>query len=156
MGRWGFAFGPLCRVLRVHFWVMLGMNTGQWGMDLSGRALLHSATTSSSLWKHRWTKSGDRAPICLPIMAHMQQVTATFSKPDSPPPPLPFPAPEKKHFKVSKYSLLQHPKHFFRKKSLTMPKKTERGPFGLVRYCMLRGKLFWFSSLGKQVKFEIL
>ena len=28
----------------------------------------------------------------------------------------------------------------FSKKSLTMPKKTERGPFSLTRYCMLRGK----------------
>ena len=25
-------------------------------------------------------------------------------------------------------------------KELTMPKKTERGPFSLSRYCMLRGK----------------
>ena len=85
---------------------------------------------------------------------------------------------------------------FFLKKSLTMPKKTERedplgffnnhsvaklqkklkrdpfeekslkkvaqcrknskeGPFGLVRYCMLRGKAFWFSSLGQQVQFGV-
>ena len=27
--------------------------------------------------------------------------------------------------------------------------------FGLVRYCMLRGKPFWFSSLGQQVHFGI-
>ena len=27
------------------------------------------------------------------------------------------------------------------------------GPFGLVRYCMLREKPFWFSSLGQHVKF---
>ena len=32
-------------------------------------------------------------------------------------------------------------------------KKTQRGPFSLVRYCLLRGKLFWFSSLGQQVQF---
>ena len=29
---------------------------------------------------------------------------------------------------------------FFLKKRLTMPKKTEGGPFSLARYCMLRGK----------------
>ena len=29
----------------------------------------------------------------------------------------------------------------------------KNGPFGLVRYCMLRGKPFWFSSLGQQVQF---
>ena len=33
--------------------------------------------------------------------------------------------------------------------------KTERGPFCLVRYCMLRGKLFWFSSLGQRVQFGV-
>ena len=46
-----------------------------------------------------------------------------------------------------------------RKKSRTMPKKTERGPFSLARYCMLRGKKekpFWFSSLGQQEQFKIL
>ena len=31
-------------------------------------------------------------------------------------------------------------KIFFRKKSLTMPKKLKGGPFGLARYGMLRGK----------------
>ena len=35
-------------------------------------------------------------------------------------------------------------------------KKSKGGPFGLVQYCMLCGKLFWSSSLGQQVKFEIL
>ena len=45
----------------------------------------------------------------------------------------------------------------FPKKSRTVPKKNLKGgPFGLVRYCMLRGKPFWFSSLGQQVNFEIL
>ena len=34
--------------------------------------------------------------------------------------------------------------------------KTERGPFGLVQYCMLSGKPFWFSSLGQQGQFKIL
>ena len=33
--------------------------------------------------------------------------------------------------------------------------KTKEGPFGLVRYCMLCGKLFWFSSLGQQVQFGV-
>ena len=45
-------------------------------------------------------------------------------------------------------------------KNLAVPKKTERGPFGLVRYCMLQGKPFWlflgqtgtFWSLPKNVK----
>ena len=42
-------------------------------------------------------------------------------------------------------------KSFF-EKSCTVPKN---GPFGLVRYCMLRGKPFWFSSLGQQVHFSV-
>ena len=33
-------------------------------------------------------------------------------------------------------------KFFFPKKSLAMPKKLKGGPFGLVRHCMLCGKLF--------------
>ena len=33
--------------------------------------------------------------------------------------------------------------------------KSKEGPFGLVRYCILRGKLFWFSSLGQQVQFGV-
>ena len=39
------------------------------------------------------------------------------------------------------------------KMSRTMPKKTERAPFSLARYCMIRGKNYtnekplWFSSL---------
>ena len=40
-------------------------------------------------------------------------------------------------------------------KSLTMPKKLKGGTFGLVRYCMLRGKSFWFSSLGQLVQFSV-
>ena len=31
----------------------------------------------------------------------------------------------------------------------------KNGPFGLVRYCMLRRKPFWFSSLGQQVHFGV-
>ena len=31
--------------------------------------------------------------------------------------------------------------------------ETERGPFSLVRCCMLRGNPCWFSSLGQQVQF---
>ena len=37
-----------------------------------------------------------------------------------------------------------------KEKSRTVPKKNLKGgPFGLVLYCMLRGKPFWFSSLGQ-------
>ena len=46
---------------------------------------------------------------------------------------------------------------FFRKKSLTMPKKTERGdPLvspGMVCYAGKQEKPFWFSSLGQIVQF---
>ena len=44
-------------------------------------------------------------------------------------------------------------------KSRTMPKKTERGPFSIARYCMIRGKKekpSWFSSLVQQVQNKIL
>ena len=45
----------------------------------------------------------------------------------------------------------------FSKKSLTMPKKSERAPFSRSWYCMLRGKtlkkLFWFSSLSQMFQF---
>ena len=48
-------------------------------------------------------------------------------------------------------------KIFFRKKSLTMPKKTERGdPLvspGMVCYAGKQEKPFWFSSLGQMVQF---
>ena len=48
-------------------------------------------------------------------------------------------------------------KNFFWKKSLTMPKKTERGdPLvspGMVCYAGKTGKPFWFSSLGQMVQF---
>ena len=48
-------------------------------------------------------------------------------------------------------------KLFFRKKSLTMPKKTERGdPLvsrGMVCYAEKKEKPFWFSSLGRVVQF---
>ena len=43
----------------------------------------------------------------------------------------------------------------FLEKSRTVPKKSKGGPFGLVRYCMLRGKPFWFSSLDQQVHFGV-
>ena len=35
-------------------------------------------------------------------------------------------------------------------------RKNERRLFGHVQYCMLRGKPFWFSSLGQQGQFKIL
>ena len=38
-------------------------------------------------------------------------------------------------------------------KKVAQCRKNLKGPFGLVRYCMLRGKPFWFSSLGQQVHF---
>ena len=48
-------------------------------------------------------------------------------------------------------------KNFFRKKSLTMPKKTESGdPLvspGMVCYAGKQEKPFWFSSLGQMVQF---
>ena len=43
--------------------------------------------------------------------------------------------------------------NIFSQKSLAMTKKLKDGPFGLVRYCMLRGKPFWFSSLSQQGQF---
>ena len=39
------------------------------------------------------------------------------------------------------------------KKSHIAEKNLKGGYFGIVRYCMLRGKPFWLSSLGQQVKF---
>ena len=46
--------------------------------------------------------------------------------------------------------------NFFLEKSRTVPKKNLKGgPFGLVRYCILRGEPFWFSSLGQQVQFGV-
>ena len=47
-------------------------------------------------------------------------------------------------------------KKVFKKRSHSAEKNLKGGPFGLVRYCMLRGKPSWFSSLGQQVNFEIL
>ena len=41
-------------------------------------------------------------------------------------------------------------KHF-EQKSHSAEKNLKGGPFGLVRYCMLRRKHFWFSSSGQQV-----
>ena len=46
-------------------------------------------------------------------------------------------------------------KIFFPKKVSQCRKKLKGGPFGRVRYCMLRGKPFWFSSLGQQVQFRV-
>ena len=46
------------------------------------------------------------------------------------------------------------PEIFFLKKSHNA-EKLKGGPFSLVRYCMLRGKPFWFSSLGQQVQFGV-
>ena len=46
----------------------------------------------------------------------------------------------------------------FAKKVSQCRKKLKGGPFGLARYCMLRGKKekpFWFSSLG-QVQFDTI
>ena len=42
-----------------------------------------------------------------------------------------------------------------KKKSHSAVKNLKGGPFGIVRYCMLRGKLFWFSSLGQQAQFGV-
>ena len=39
----------------------------------------------------------------------------------------------------------------YSEKSRTVPKKA----FGPVRYCILRGNPFWFSSLGQQVHFGV-
>ena len=45
-------------------------------------------------------------------------------------------------------------KNCSRKKSRNAKKnETGEGPFGLVRFCMLHGKHFWFSSLGQRVQF---
>ena len=47
-------------------------------------------------------------------------------------------------------------KIFFRKKSLTMPKKVKGGPLvspGMVCYAGKQEKPFWFSSLGQIVQF---
>ena len=40
-------------------------------------------------------------------------------------------------------------------KSHSAEKNLKGEPFGLVRYCKLRGKPFWFSSLGQQVQFGV-
>ena len=44
---------------------------------------------------------------------------------------------------------------FKKKKSHNAEKKSIGGPFGLVRYCMVHGKPFWFSSLGQHVQFGV-
>ena len=43
---------------------------------------------------------------------------------------------------------------FFQTKS-RIAEKTELGHIGLVRFCMLRGKLFWFSFSDKHVQFDV-
>ena len=45
--------------------------------------------------------------------------------------------------------------NFFPNKKLAMPKKLKGETFGLVRYSLLRGKHFWFSSLGQQVQLGV-
>ena len=50
-------------------------------------------------------------------------------------------------------------KKFFAKKSHNAERKLKRGAFSLARCCMLRrkkGNLFWFCSLGQQVKLGAL
>ena len=48
-------------------------------------------------------------------------------------------------------------KTFSSKKSLTMPKKTEReDPLVLSGIVYYAGKIFWFSSLGQQVQFGVI
>ena len=45
---------------------------------------------------------------------------------------------------------------FYKKNEKSLnAKKPFGGPFGLVRYCIVRAKLFWFSSLGQQVHFGV-
>ena len=46
-------------------------------------------------------------------------------------------------------------RNFFLKKVAQCRKNLKKGPFGLVRYCILCGKPFWFSSLGHQVYFGV-
>ena len=65
------------------------------------------------------------------------------------------------------WEIFQHPKSencnkiegdplgFYSRKKSGSATKNERGPFSLVRYCMLRGKLFWFSSLGQRIQFGV-
>ena len=43
----------------------------------------------------------------------------------------------------------------FLKKLHSAETNLKGGLFGLVWYCMLRGKPFWFSSLGQQVQFGV-
>ena len=51
-------------------------------------------------------------------------------------------------------------KYFFRKKSLVVPKKNERGESlvspGIVCYAVKQEKLFWFSSLDQIVHFDAI
>ena len=62
----------------------------------------------------------------------------------------------------AKYELLSivHPDksnyYYYKMKKVSQcQKKLKGGPFSLVGYCMLRGKPFWFSSLGQQVQFGV-
>ena len=55
-----------------------------------------------------------------------------------------------KDFKMSKCLWIGDPFMKKNEKKSRNAKKTERGNFGLVRYCMLRRKPFWFNSLGQR------
>ena len=66
------------------------------------------------------------------------------------------------HWDFSKSNLLQNSKKMKwdplvekRKKSHSAENNLKGGPFGLVWYCMLRGKPSWFSSLGQQVQLGV-
>ena len=74
----------------------------------------------------------------------------------------------KKNWKGGPFGIFQQPfccktpknwRGAFRGEKVFFLKKVKwcrkNGPFGLVRYCMLRGKPFWFSSLGQQVHFGV-
>ena len=61
--------------------------------------------------------------------------------------------------KLQKYERGAFRDFFHEEKVSQCRKKLKRGPFSLVRYCMLRGKKekpFWFSCLGQQVQFGIV
>ena len=44
---------------------------------------------------------------------------------------------------------------FFSRKTSRNAEKMKGGPFKLLRYCMLRGKPFWFSWLDQQLQFGV-
>ena len=60
---------------------------------------------------------------------------------------------------VAKHQKIEGGKFLFSEKNLTVPKKTERGPFSLARYSMFRWKKeqpFWLSSLSQMVQFDTI